>query len=392
LYSLTKITMMKLPSKKTALYVSPAIITILLVLILCNVSAQIKPKKIKEGAEAKVVTGFAHGFKDSTWLYFKEVTKQGTAAEEMIDSSIVINERFSFHCKTPLTKSPRYFTVRTKTWSDYKYVWIEDKPIVFSGVKGNFRNALIDGSVSQKLMEQFERLTFPLVMEIDSLNRYYGNTDPVIFEKIKSLQKLLVEKSGKFIEDNASAFISVNLLSVYCKEWGKSKSKYLFAKLSKENKATAFGKKIETFIKLNQEITIGSQSADIKLPAPDGKILSLSDYRGKYILLEFWASWCGPCRRENPNLVQTYNEFKDKGFEIFGVSCDANEADWKKAIEKDGLIWPQVSELKGGEDSASLIYGVFEIPTNYLIDRQGKIIAKNLRGENLTNKIKELLK
>jgi len=361
-------------------------------LVICNVSAQTKPIDSKKKQWQKIVTGFAHGFKDSTWLYFEELTKQGNGPSKTIDSSIIINERFSFSYKNPLTKSPKRFIIRTQTWSDYKYSWIEDKPIFFSGVKGDFRNAAIEGSESQNLSDKFEKLTFPLVIKIDSLNRYYGNTDSVILKKIQTLQDLLVEKSVKFIEENSTAFISVSLLATYCKEWGKRKSQYLFNKLSQENKATVFGKTVETFIKLNQEIEIGNQYADIKQPSPDGKMLSLFDYQGKYILLEFWASWCGPCRKENPNLVQTYNEYKDKGFEIFGVSADVSETAWKKAIEKDGLFWPQVCELKGSENSGAFIYGVFEIPTNYLIDKQGKIIAKNLRGVELRNKLKEIFK
>lgn len=356
-----------------------------------NVTAQTKAIKVQKKNQPIVVTGFAHGFNDSSWLYFEEVTNQGSGPSKIVDSSIIFNERFSFSCKTPLTKLPGYFTVRTKTWSDYKLIWIEGKPIIFSGVKGNFRHAVVEGSVSQNLMEQFERLTSPLVMEIDSLNRYYGNTDSDIFKKIVTLKELLVESSGKFIEDNSSAFISVKLLATYCREWGKRKSQHLFNKLSQENKATDFGKSVETFIRLNREIEVGSHYADIKQPSSDRKIISLSDFKGKYILLEFWASWCGPCRRENPNLLQAYNEYKEKGFEIFGVSADVSETAWKKAIENDGLLWPQVCELKGAENSGANIYGVFEIPTNYLIDREGKIIAKNLRGNELRNKLKGLL-
>jgi peroxiredoxin len=137
---------------------------------------------------------------------------------------------------------------------------------------------------------------------------------------------------------------------------------------------------------------LGQNAAEISLPNPDGKTISLSQFKGKYVLIDFWASWCGPCRKEMPNVVAAYAKFKDKGFEIFGVSLDQSKDKWVEAIAKDGITWPQVSDLKFWDSEPAKQYGVQSIPYTVLIDKEGKIIAKNLRGDELEKKLAEILK
>lgn len=140
-------------------------------------------------------------------------------------------------------------------------------------------------------------------------------------------------------------------------------------------------------------IQIGDSAPEITLNTTGDKPLSLSSLRGKVVLIDFWASWCGPCRQENPNVVKAYNRFKDKGFEIFSVSLDKDKTAWVKAIEKDGLLWPShVSDLKYWQSAAAQTYGVNGIPATFLLDKDGKIIGKNLRGEALEKKLEEVLK
>jgi peroxiredoxin len=141
----------------------------------------------------------------------------------------------------------------------------------------------------------------------------------------------------------------------------------------------------------NSNITIGQEAPDFTLPDVDGKPVSLSSFRGKYVLVDFWASWCGPCRQENPNIVATYNQFKDKNFTILGVSLDQDKKAWLKAINDDGLTWKQISDLKFWNSEAATLYQVQAIPFNVLVDPQGKVIAKELRGSDLRNKLTEVL-
>ena len=139
-------------------------------------------------------------------------------------------------------------------------------------------------------------------------------------------------------------------------------------------------------------MSAGEEVPNITLTDINGKTLSLSSLRGKVVLIDFWASWCGPCRGENPNVVMAYNTYKDKGFTVFSVSLDTNKDQWQAAINKDGLVWPNhVSDLKGWSSDPAKLYNVKGIPATFLIDQQGKLIATNLRGEDLQAKLAELL-
>jgi thiol-disulfide isomerase/thioredoxin len=133
---------------------------------------------------------------------------------------------------------------------------------------------------------------------------------------------------------------------------------------------------------------VGGVAPDFTQKTPEGEDMSLSDLRGKVVLIDFWASWCGPCRRENPNVVRMYEQYKDKGFEIIGVSLDNNKDKWLAAIEKDGLGWHHVSDLKGWKNEVANLYGVRSIPHTILLDKEGRIMARNLRGVMLEDKLK----
>lgn len=137
---------------------------------------------------------------------------------------------------------------------------------------------------------------------------------------------------------------------------------------------------------------VGYTATNFSQSTPDGKTVSLTDFRGKYVLIDFWASWCRPCRMENPNVVAAYNRYKDKGFTVLGVSMDSNKDPWVNAIQQDNLTWTHVSDLKGWGNEVGKIYGVTGIPQNYLIDKEGKIVAKDLRGPALDEKLAEIIK
>ena len=138
-------------------------------------------------------------------------------------------------------------------------------------------------------------------------------------------------------------------------------------------------------------LSVGETAPEISMENPSGELLTLSSLKGNYVLLDFWAGWCGPCRKENPNVVNAYNKYKDEGFRVFNVSLDRNKTKWVQAIEQDNLDWPyHVSDLKYWNNAAALEYGVKSIPMNYLLNPEGEVIARNLRGPNLHTKLQEI--
>ena len=241
--------------------------------------------------------------------------------------------------------------------------------------------AALQGKVSeQELMAKYMALRSP----IDDFAREAVNKDP-----------------GNAVNFLLSSTLSPN---VGFKEWNPENMKVL-KKMStaytKKYKDSPIAKRmaeqvvmIENGYKQFLEINSGSRMApEMALNNPDGKIIKLSSLRGKYVLIDFWASWCAPCRKENPNVVRLYNQYKDKGFTIYSVSLDKDVAAWKDAIATDGLVWPNhVSDLSGWESNLPTLYGFQGIPYTVLVDKEGKIIETGLRGPSLEQKLKELIK
>lgn len=203
-----------------------------------------------------------------------------------------------------------------------------------------------------------------------------------------------MKMNKKFISDNMKSHVSPYIIrSKMYYTLSLDELKNLVYSLDESLNNSVYVEYLRSHISVLEKVDIGKKYTDISLPTPEGTPFSLSEIvGGKYILIDFWASWCGPCRRENPNLVKIYEEFHEKGFEILGVSFDTSDEGWKKAIEDDHLTWPQISDLKGWGSAAAGLYGVNSIPHGVLLDPDGIIIEKNLSSEDLHEVLKKVLK
>ncbi len=293
-----------------------------------------------------------------------------------------------------------YFTI--KKFNVYMPVWVENSPITVDATLRSLRNPVIKGSKAQ-----------------DEFNAYVDSTKRFM-EKEKLLgvkySQARMRKDQKAMKDLRDQFNQIekdrtDYMLEYVKRHNKSvvmpyiilSNSYGLALNQLEEATNA----LDTTLAKNQDViflkkrvatlkrvAVGQPYVNFTLNDVNGKPLSLSSVvkTHKYTLVDFWASWCMPCRAENPNVVKAYNEFKNKGFTVFGVSFDKDHSKWVAAIKKDGLVWPQVSDLKFWSSAAGKLYGVQSIPHNVLIGPKGTIIAENLRGPALTAKLKALLK
>ncbi len=254
----------------------------------------------------------------------------------------------------------------------------------------------VKGSKDSELIRQLRQFELNLG---DSLNRAYSELRSAGSANLDSMGSLMQAHYNSTMQDFCVKFVNENLNSIASlsatKYLDKNASLDLMEKLGQNLHASIPGNKyVADYMGLLQELKklpLGSEAPEIKLPSPDGALLSLSSLKGKIVLVDFWASWCGPCRKENPFIVSLYNKYNKLGFDIFGVSLDEDANAWKEAIKKDRLTWLQVSDLKRWNSDVARLYGVDAIPFSVLLDREGKIIGKGLRGEELENKIRDAL-
>jgi peroxiredoxin len=227
------------------------------------------------------------------------------------------------------------------------------------------------------------------------IERYYKYPDSIFNDSIASKQaageKKINAYTREFIADYPNNRVSIKLLNNYKVRFKKEVVSELYTLMNEEFRNTLHGKSINEYLTLSKNLKIGDRYIDFEQETPEGKRIKLSDHLGpKYTLIEFWASWCGPCRRANPKVVEHYSKYKDKGFKIIGVSLDTNKESWVKAIDQDQLPWINMSDLKGYQNEAALIYDVSGLPNGILLNEEGVIIAIGLRDGTLKKKLEEL--
>ena len=269
--------------------------------------------------------------------------------------------------------------------------------------KDSLYNSVISGSPINADQDSFKKMRAAVDDKFSALNKeFYAlpadqQADSTIRERFMSNEKSLVDELYgvhlAFVRAHPSSYLSLISLSfVAGQEKFVQEAAAVYKGLSPELLKYPLAKEIPLQLESSTKTQVGQIAPDLELQTPAGKTLRISDFRGQYLLLDFWASWCGPCREENPNLVAQYAKYKDLGFEILGISLDgATQKDkWVKAIADDGLSWPQVSDLKGWDSHAAKRYGINSIPASFLLDPNGKIIARDLRGEGLNEKLQAI--
>jgi peroxiredoxin len=301
------------------------------------------------------ITGTLPGLPNGSWLFLSEGSK-----ETRIDSCQVKDGRFSMRGR--ITDTAMRMVLQVGSTLNYKGFWLQNTDITITSKNDSLKYAVVAGS--------------PMQEEENQLQAFAGNNR---------------ERKLEWIRQHPQSLLAASQLRFLVHKMDKQTAAALYDNLDTAVKASSFGKAIKNYLEWNGSVAPGDKFADFEQPDTKGRPVKLSALKAKYTLLEFWSSGCGACIQGHPRLVNTYEQYKSKGFNVVGVSLDKNKKAWLNAVAKGKLPWENLSDLRGQENRAALMYNVTDLPTNFLIDDKGIVIGKDLHDEALDKKLQELL-
>lgn len=346
------------------------------------------------------ISGNIKGVEDGTMVYVSRLENNNQPTR--IDSVAIKSEKFSLKLKD--VEQPELNFLGFQNLNGNVLYIAENETIKFEIQKDTIQNSKVSGGKENEIFVEYidhlkglnkKALEIRSNMQKEMVS---GNAGPGTMEKFQKKEEALrtedMETKKQLVEDNPDAFVSV-LIVTDMQSMGASNEEVreYYEMLSENVKQTPYANAIKTNLEKVSAVDIGSEAPKFSGPNPEGEEVSLTDAMGKVTLIDFWAAWCRPCRVENPNIVKVYEKYHDKGFNVIGVSLDRKDQRerWLQAIEEDELTWTQISHLQFWEEPIAQLYGIKAIPAAFILDENGVIVAKNVRGEALEKKVKELL-